>query len=377
MRKVIALAVAGVFVSPTVFADSGNVTIYGKIRMGVEFLNSDANTTTLNSTSHTSQTKISSFKSRIGFKGEEDLGNGLKTVWQAEGGINADDASMDTLSSSKKLNGNGLLATRDTFVGLSDAKLGTLKLGRITSPYDNVGSKFDGFIGSDRINGFFEQNNTDPDSSVTNGVYNFPINVKQNRKNNAIHYTSPNLNGFSGAVEYYLNENATSTSKAGKGISTRLSYSGNGLSIDWGFEQNKTGAPSVSGSANKETANLVSIAYDVLPELTLGGQLYKQQNNAASKVENKGYGLFANYKATPQVTLRAFYGQFTAKKNDGIEDTNDFKAKRLTLGAHYALSKRTLVFAEYLNDKINRKAVSASTGNTSARTISIGLSHDF
>ncbi|WP_018152270.1 porin [Leeia oryzae] len=374
MRKVLSVAVAALFVSPAVFADSGNVTIYGKVRAGVEFLNADAKTTDPTSSSHTSQTLVSSFKSRIGFKGTEDLGNGLSTVWQIESGFNADDGSMDTLSSSKKLNGNGTLASRDTFIGLQSASLGTLKIGRVTSPYDNVGTKFDGFVGSDRINGFFEQTNTDVDPSATGGVYNFPINVKQNRKNNAIHYTSPTINGFSGAAEYYLNENATTTQKAGRGISTRLSYAADGLSVDWGFEQNKTGA---SAPGNKETANLLSIGYDVLPNLTLGGQVYSQKNNAAQDIKDKGYGLFATYKASPNLTLRGFYGHLKASKNDGLDTTDDYTQKRLVLGVNYAFSKRTSIFAEYLNDKINRKAVSATKVNTSARTISIGLSHDF
>ena len=61
-------------------------------------------------------TRVTSNSSLIGFQGAEDLGNGLKAIWQVESGL-----AIDT--------GGGNFGTRDTFIGLTSPSMGTLQLG--------------------------------------------------------------------------------------------------------------------------------------------------------------------------------------------------------------------------------------------------------
>ena len=80
-KKLLALAVAAALAPAAAMADSGNVTIYGSLHMSVDSLKGNSS---LDGTSNESEMNISSNSSYIGFKGNEDLGNGLKAIWQME-----------------------------------------------------------------------------------------------------------------------------------------------------------------------------------------------------------------------------------------------------------------------------------------------------
>src|SRR5574343_1641212 len=86
-KKIIALAIAGL-ASTAAFAQS-NVTIYGRMDLGGVYR--DGNSGGVNGVE--GKYEIASgvgSGSRIGFKGVEDLGNGLKAVFQSEFGIGID-----------------------------------------------------------------------------------------------------------------------------------------------------------------------------------------------------------------------------------------------------------------------------------------------
>ena len=75
-KKLIALALAAL---PA--AAMADVTMYGIMKIGVENTSADFG----NKYDH-SQNRIDDYGSRIGFKGTEDLGDGLKAIWQVEQG---------------------------------------------------------------------------------------------------------------------------------------------------------------------------------------------------------------------------------------------------------------------------------------------------
>ena len=77
-KTLIALSLAAL--STAAMAD---VTLYGTIKAGVETGQTKVKTTTTTEKSHT-VTQIADFGSRIGFKGHENLGNGLNAIWKVE-----------------------------------------------------------------------------------------------------------------------------------------------------------------------------------------------------------------------------------------------------------------------------------------------------
>ena len=93
--------------------------------------------------------------SRLGFKGQEDLGGGTKAVFTLEQGVNTDNGSqyasglpgngktttgMGNMSNTGDSSNQGQLFNRGAYAGLSNDKYGTMTLGRQqTLMLDNIG----------------------------------------------------------------------------------------------------------------------------------------------------------------------------------------------------------------------------------------------
>ncbi|HOI51319.1 MAG TPA: porin, partial [Azonexus sp.] len=126
-KKIIALAVAGL-ASTAAFAQS-NVQIYGVVDVGYN-RSSSSDTGALKSRNALDSGLQSG--SRIGFRGTEDLGNGLKASFVLEYGITAD-------------TGAGLSGpARQSFLALSNS-YGTVAAGRQYTPQYELVSKVDPF----------------------------------------------------------------------------------------------------------------------------------------------------------------------------------------------------------------------------------------
>jgi predicted porin len=216
-KKLIALAVASL-ASGAAFAQT-NVTIYGVADAGYVYSSGDPgrNPGTTFSNPGTSIKGTNTFSgvqsgllagSRIGFKGEEALGNGLKAIFTLEYALDID-GNFGLGSSASGL------AARQQFVGLSSAKLGTVSLGRQYAPGYVASGNNDSFIGA-----LFS-----PLSFLTAQAGNTITPNSGARWNNAITYTSPNWGGFTGKAIYSFGENSNGGSYlggtgTGSGVST-------------------------------------------------------------------------------------------------------------------------------------------------------------
>ncbi len=136
MKKI---ALASAIALASITAAHAAPTVYGKVLLTGEYTDVDDKTA---ANKDTSTTKLVSNYSRIGFKGEDDLTDTTKLVYQLEYGIDVD---ADT-------NGKGQFYSRNTFIGLAHNTMGTLIAGRHDTPfklakggvdvfndYDNVG----------------------------------------------------------------------------------------------------------------------------------------------------------------------------------------------------------------------------------------------
>ncbi|HJV24492.1 MAG TPA: porin [Aromatoleum sp.] len=114
-KKLIALAIAGLAAAPA-FAQS-NVTIYGIVDAGLGVGHADK---------EEFRGVVGGVLSgnRLGFKGAEELGNGLKAVFQLEQGFNIDDGTFH--QSTRQF-------SRQAYVGLQSA-FGAVTLGRQYAP---------------------------------------------------------------------------------------------------------------------------------------------------------------------------------------------------------------------------------------------------
>lgn len=170
-----------------------DVSLYGEIKAGVEGRNiqlqlteqpSKAQGQTNNQVKVTKaksriRTKISDFGSFIGFKGSEDLGEGLKAVWQLE-----QDVSVAGGGASQWGN-------RESFIGLA-GEFGTLRAGRVANQFDDASQAIDPW-----------DSNNDVASQL--GIF-----KRHDDMSVSVRYDSPEFSGFSGSVQFVPAQNSKS-----------------------------------------------------------------------------------------------------------------------------------------------------------------------
>lgn len=173
-----------------------DVSLYGEIKAGVEGRNIQAQLTEQPQVTNGVQgnqvkvtkaksrirTKISDFGSFIGFKGSEDLGEGLKAVWQLE-----QDVSVAGGGASQWGN-------RESFIGLA-GEFGTLRAGRVANQFDDA---------SQAINPWDSNNDVASQLGIFKRHDDMPVSVR---------YDSPEFSGFSGSVQFVPAQNSKSAYK--------------------------------------------------------------------------------------------------------------------------------------------------------------------
>ncbi|AON53223.1 porin [Herbaspirillum seropedicae] len=225
-KSLLALAVLGAFAGAA-HAQSSSITIYGAIDASLTYTNKIA--TDGKKTGSLTAVESGLVKgSRLGVKGSEDLGGGLKAVFTLENGFNVDTGKA----------GQGeLMWGRQTTVGLS-GNFGTVLIGRQNDPLNDIG-------GIASAGGF----------GVPGSVHSKGLDrTDGQRVNNSIRYNSPNFNGLSFSGIYGFGEQ---TGKAGGGRSFGLGgqYVNGPLSLGLGYFQSKMGgAKGVPSDVNGDAA---------------------------------------------------------------------------------------------------------------------------
>jgi predicted porin len=369
-KKLIALAVAAALAPAAAMADSGNVTIYGVAHASIDRVDPGTGTAALNDDAW----RVSSNSSRIGFKGTEDLGNGLSAVWQMESGVNMD--SGNTAST------NNAFMMRNTFVGLSSKTAGTVLLGRHDTPYKLGTASLDLF--ADTMGDY---------NAIVGNVGNLV--AFDSRLGNVAAYISPTWSGFhfAGAV-VMANETNNTANKDGKAYSLTGVYSNGPMFASLSYEQakdiNASSTDVVGGtlattlaSLTKATGTKLGLGYN-FGAATVGfiAERIKVEDAVGSDTRNAFY-LNGSYKMGSNV-LKAAYGQ----ANDW-SDTSDTSARQFVIGVDHNLSKRTVAYALY--SKMNNDtaggyglggngaggAFGPAAAGQDPSVISLGMKHSF
>ena len=327
MKKI---ALASAIALASITAAHAAPTVYGKVLLTGEYTDVDDKTA---KNDDTSSTKLVSNSSRIGFKGEDDLTDTTKLVYQLEYGIDVD---ADT-------NGKNQFYSRNTFIGLAHNTMGTLIAGRHDTPFKLAKGGVDVFNDYD---------------NVALGK----LMVGENRVNNVIAYKSPTLVGvpvtfMAAAVLSEEDKDAdvanTDIDEGANGYSASLAYDQNGVYLAAGYDNNiqssKTdSAWRLAGSVDMGKINMVS-------GLTLGA-LYQETDVADKSDDEKSWLVSGKYKigATPWA-VKAQY--IDTSNQSGVKDRD---AQEIALGAEYTINKAT---------KGHLYAAQIDTDNVSDRTI--------
>lgn len=295
----------------------------------------------------------------LGFKGTEELGSGLKALFQLEIRYEPDTGTIEQ--------GAGGV-TRPLFQGQSRVGLqgdfGMVRLGRGLTAFQESSAAFDPWHGVPTPAGF------QTDLIVAGGYTSDPLGLpgnSTNRFSNALFYNSPVFSGFQVNTTVATKETSNTVAVIGRGTSAAPQYrvggeaSANPFSISTTYKNGPVAAM-LAYERNAIETKLWSIAgsMNVVPDLKLMAS-YSRQDRGHTEVineETKAWVLGANYTMGASKIL-AGYGQ---KKPDGQVTTKQF-----SLGYEYSLSKRTYVYA----DASRKKA------NASINHFAVGVNHSF
>ena len=346
MKKLIALAVAAL-----PMAAMADVTLYGTIEASIE----NGKSLSYSGGAAKSTTRIDDTGSLIGFKGSENLGNGLKAIWQVEQGLN-----IDGTTGNGSGNGyNNTWATRDSFVGLT-GNFGTVRLGKLSTYLNSDMEKFDAWIYGAGVNG----------ATWTTA------NTLDGRFDNAIRYDSPNLNGFKFTAAYGFDEKRTTVGNGNRSNQAMWNlgagYENAGYYVDAGYvayqDTDATGSKDsnywrLEGGYNANNL-LVALAYGQSKRFTYSTVDSTKAKEAALTV---GYTMGA---LTPKFTYAHVWDTKVngTKADDGIN--------QYVIGVDYALSKRTTAYTSFGYVKHDNIIV-AGTDERKERTLAVGVQHKF
>lgn len=321
MNKVIAAGAVGMLCAGSALAQS-SVVVYGVLDTYMAYTDADGKGRMRSVDSGGYQA------SRVGFRGVEDLGGGLRASFQLENGFGSDTGAMHD---------GTRLFNRQAWVGVGGG-FGELRFGRQNSPK---------FLMIARL---------DPYGGATFASFLNNVSAYTPRYDNVIGYLSPALGPVKLQAYYSLGER----SETSRGLSTTM--------LAGEYEQGPLYlgiSSSRQNSANHSVAIQSTFAggsYDYgQGRVYLGA--YRGNNLGASAVNNiagsyyTALSLSATWRVGGGTTLGAGYGQ----ARDGTGTGSD--ARQLSLVGMVDLSKRTMLYATYarlLNDAGASFALSAA-----------------
>lgn len=323
-KKLIALAVAGL-VSAPVFAQS-NVTIYGVADAYMGFGNHGGNDLAAVQSGGLSG-------SRLGFRGAEDLGNGLKAVFTLEQGV---DISNGVASPSV---GGDSVFSRQALVGLSGA-FGTVSLGRQYAP--GFDFQYDALLASAISPQFILSTGVGSSLSVSNFA----------RWDNSVAYNGM-FSGLKVRAIYSMaaGEDTRTTSLAAGNWADPSDDDAMGLGLEYANGPLKVGAvyqmlqtASNAAAADDQTEWLLGGSYD-FGAATLALSYQDAESLGRMKGEDAKLwqlGVIVPVGAAGNVHLG--YGEVKA---DNVVGSNSAKSKSYSLAYTHALSKRTTAYTGY------------------------------
>jgi predicted porin len=348
MKKLLIAAAALAMVAGTAQAQS-SVTVYGLIDMNWSSTDNDRGQTfgTLGNGALAS--------SRLGFRGTEDLGGGLKANFVLESALTTStgQAGAGGTNSTSDVTSAAATFNRAAWVGLSSPSFGEIRLGKQDVTYAN-----------DIDTGVSQMGNLGNWSASLDGSGAIGDNV-----DNAVVYISPSFNGFQIQAGYATKNTATVETTTGDVTAYLISYTKGPLKLFAAQQEEKA----VLASANKEET-LLGASYDA--GFASFGIAYSDGDDATIKREQTNYTVAVPVKALGSgVKVHAGY------LVNADKDTNNADITTTRLAVTKALSKRTTLYAAYSSADhdagvVAPTAAAANAGKTVVTT-AVGVLHTF
>jgi predicted porin len=335
------------------------VSIYGIVDAGIEHQRVSAGAS--GPAKSSTQLSSGSFSaSRIGFRGSEDLGSGLRAFFHLENGFNTDDGTIN----------NGALFGRRSIVGLGGT-WGEASLGRDYTP------AFWPQFSSD-INNLALYGNAGTMSQI--------ISVGMLRMNNGLSYASPELRGFRVRLAYgFGDERSTIPKDAGRLVGAAAEYRSSAWTAGLFHQYRKTIFPTGGSSTGKDVYQGVTGQYN-FGRWSLGGGYTRYDPVGPDKA---GSGVTTGLWVGLLLKLDSSDLRFNVGRIK-TDLASPMQGRSTVLGVNYAyyLTKRTNLYAgigrianndaAQISLEAGSRAIPASNGKGSdPSAFMIGVRHTF
>jgi len=303
----LALATTG-----TAFAQS-NVTIWGRLNVSAEAQKvGDAKRTK----------SLENNSSRLGFRGVEDLGGGLKAGFALEHGFDPTTGMQS---------GNFWQRGSEVFLG---SNFGTVRVGNFTSEAYYATADF------------VSLHNHDTGSSADRLYAYLPNNT------NKVAYRSPAFAGFTGEVAVSEAQNGSTH----KGYDVAANYALKSLALGAGYQK--------LGDANQFALR----ALYTLGDFTFGGYYQRDEDGFGT-----GFGKRNTYRLSGMYAMGTSEFHLNVGRSGDYDKLAESAATQWTAAYGYNLSKRTRVYAFYT--KVSQDTNAPYGGDFSS--LALGLRHNF
>ena len=315
-------------------AAMAEVVLYGQMKAGYE----------VNSTKVTNFDRgpymngIADYGSRIGIKGSEDLGNGLKAIWQVESRIHLGNSEDHGDS----------LANRDSFIGLQHDKYGTVRAGRI----------------SNAINANMDDVDAWEYNSPALGLGKF---TRTDARYVGIAYNSPTWAGFDFSLLYsprdntnggdrigeYNHPNYSNGIGSGEKFSLGLNYKNSGFYVKYGFDYLKNSGAKGYCAIGQTDCDTQHFAYYEMKD----GQVHRLEGgyDANNWFVGLGYQFTKNVKShNNQINTWAEHSNVAGSVGDHkVVLDNSGQEAALTVGYHFGNIFPKISYAHGFDAKLN------------------------
>lgn len=339
-KKIIALAVASALTVPAMaFAEA---TISGQVNMSVD-IQKDGNT------NQGTSNNLTSNQSRLIFKGSEDLGSGNSAIWQIDSRFSADTGRTGTDTT---FSGN-------TYLGLQSNGMGTVRAGRIDTPYKTSTRNLDVFfdVAGDNRSGVGVNGN--------NGLF-----THESRYDNSLVYNSPSMGGLSVAAgTVFGSENAASGATKASMYSLAGMYSMDAIYATLAYQSIKFGDVLLSALVgivgNEDKALKVGAGFTT--DVFTVNAIVERPTATAGGVDTSRTNVYlaGKFSLGSSDYVRAAF----TKRGATSGATND--AKQYAIGYAHDMSKTTSLYATYV------KTTDNTTGAADPSALSFGMKHSF
>jgi len=392
MKKLLTamLLSAGVSVA---YAQS-SVSVYGLLDVG--YVGSNQQLTSTAGAAKT-KTQISQFgqsaetTSRLGFKGNEDLGGGASAFFTAEFQMYPEDQNLSGSSNSGLLN-------RQTFVGVKQTGIGSTAVGRQYTPIFSAAAKTStgqfNNVSGDVI--FLGSSSGGAGTSTATTITGQENGIGfTNRASNSLTFQTDSYKGFTANVMYQLNNKNTTQTAASTGGETNSN--GYGISVDYtldkllvnaarqSFTQFTTGTATAFSDVNtgtfvsaKDVQNYAGATYDFGIVKAYAQYLSRTitstlDSSQFAKRSAQQIGVRGNIRSNIDAWLSVGNGKFDqyGSTNGSVSFTG------YQVGSNYYLSKRTNLYGIFGSTQSSGDQQTTAGAGSSKNMYAAGIRHAF